>query len=442
MLENLSDRFNKVFKYLKGEVKITEENIEKALKEIKLSLLEADVNFRVVKEFIGKIKEEALGEKVQESLNPYQQIIKIVRHELESILGTGVSDLNKTSEKPAIIMLTGLQGTGKTTSAGKLAHFLKEKGKSSVLCSFDLKRMAAGEQLKIIADQIGVNFFESEYKDPKKIAKSLLAKSKELGYDYVIADTAGRLHIDEDLMKELVLVKSILNPVETIFVADSMTGQDAVNSALSFSKEIGIDSVLLTKIDSDTRGGAALSIVKVTGKPIKFIGTGEKHSDFQQFFPDRIASKILGMGDVLTLIEKAEKEFDENESQKMAKRMMRNEFTLDDFLSQLKQIQKLGSVSDIMGMMPNMGMPANRNVEGDDKKITHTIAIINSMNKAEKERPKIINGKRRYRIAKGSGRTVQEVNQLLKQYSEMKKFMKKPFFRKMLQKFDFSSKMG
>ena len=442
MLENLSDRFNKVFKYLKGEVKITEENIEKALKEIKLSLLEADVNFRVVKEFIGKIKEEALGAKVQESLNPYQQIIKIVRHELESILGTGVSDLNKTSEKPAIIMLTGLQGTGKTTSAGKLAHFLKEKGKSSVLCSFDLKRMAAGEQLKIIADQIGVNFFESEYKDPKKIAKNLLTKSKELGYDYVIADTAGRLHIDEDLMKELVLVKSILNPVETIFVADSMTGQDAVNSALSFSKEIGIDSVLLTKIDSDTRGGAALSIVKVTGKPIKFIGTGEKYSDFQQFFPDRIASKILGMGDVLTLIEKAEKEFDENESQKMAKRMMRNEFTLDDFLSQLKQIQKLGSVSDIMGMMPNMGIPANRNVEADDKKITHTIAIINSMNRAEKERPKIINGKRRYRIAKGSGRTVQEVNQLLKQYFEMKKFMKKPFFRKMLQKFDFSSKMG
>jgi len=442
MLENLSGRFNKVFKYLKGEVKITEENIEKALKEIKLSLLEADVNFRVVKEFIGKIKEEALGEKVQESLNPYQQIIKIVRKELENILGTGTSELNKTSEKPAIIMLTGLQGTGKTTSAGKLALFLKEKGKSSVLCSFDLKRMAAGEQLKIIADQIGVNFFESEYKDPKKIAKNLLKKSKELGYDYIIADTAGRLHIDEDLMKELMLIKSILNPVETIFVADSMTGQDAVNSALSFSKEIGIDSVLLTKIDSDTRGGAALSIVKVTGKPIKFIGTGEKYSDFQQFFPDRIASKILGMGDVLTLIEKAEKEFDENESEKMAKRMMRNEFTLDDFLSQLKQIQKLGSVSDIMGMMPNMGMPAGRNVEADDKKITHTIAIINSMNGAEKERPKIINGKRRYRIAKGSGRTVQEVNQLLKQYFEMKKFMKKPFFRKMLQKFDFSSKMG
>ena len=245
-------------------------------------------------------------------------------------------------------------------------------------------------------------------------------------------------------MEELKLVKSILNPVETIFVADAMTGQDAVNSALAFSSEIGIDSVLLTKIDSDTRGGAALSIVKVTDKPIKFIGTGEKHSDFQQFFPDRIASQILGMGDVLTLIEKAEKEFDEKESEKMAKRMMRNEFTLDDFLSQLNQIKKLGSVSDIMGMMPNMGLPAgaNRNVEADDKKIVHTIAIINSMNKAERAKPKIINGKRRYRIAKGSGRTVQEVNQLLKQYFEMKKFMKKPFFRKMLQKFDFSSKMG
>ncbi len=444
MLDNLSERFNKVFKYLKGEVKITEENIEKALKEIKLSLLEADVNFRVVKDFISKIKEEALGYKVQESLNPYQQIVKIVRTELENILGTGSNDLNKTSEKPAVIMLTGLQGTGKTTSAGKLAHFLKEKGKSIVLCTFDLKRMAAEEQLKTISDQIGVNFFETNEKNPKKIAKELISRSKELGYDYIIADTAGRLHIDADLMEELKLVKSILNPVETIFVADAMTGQDAVNSALAFSGEIGIDSVLLTKIDSDTRGGAALSIVKVTDKPIKFIGTGEKHSDFQQFFPDRIASQILGMGDVLTLIEKAEKEFDEKESEKMAKRMMRNEFTLDDFLSQLNQIKKLGSVSDIMGMMPNMGLPAgvNRNVEADDKKIVHTIAIINSMNKEERAKPKIINGKRRYRIAKGSGRTVQEVNQLLKQYFEMKKFMKKPFFRKMLQKFDFSSKMG
>ncbi len=442
MLENLSGKFNKVFKYLKGEVKITEENIEKALKEIKLSLLEADVNFRVVKEFVGNIKEKALGSKVQESLNPYQQIVKIVRSELENLLGSGSSELNKASGKPAVIMLVGLQGTGKTTSAGKLAYFLKERGKSSVLCSFDLKRMAAGEQLKTISSQIGVNFFESEQKKPKKIATDLLAKSKEHGYDYVIADTAGRLHIDQELMEELKLVKSILNPIETIFVADSMTGQDAVNSALSFSEEIGIDSILLTKIDSDTRGGAALSIVKVTQKPIKFIGTGEKYSDFQQFHSDRIASKILGMGDVLTLIEKAEKEFDENESEKMARRMMRSEFSLDDFLAQLKQIRKLGSMSDIMGMMPNMGLPANRNVEVDDKKIIHTIAIINSMNREEKEKPKIINGKRRYRIAKGSGRTVQEVNQLLKQYFQMKKFMKKPFFKKMLQKFDFSSKMG
>jgi len=442
MLENLSSRFNKVFKYLKGEVKITEENIEKALREIKLSLLEADVNFRVVKEFINNIKEKAMGSVVQESLNPYQQIVKIVRSELEDILGTGSSELNKTSQKPAVIMLTGLQGTGKTTSAGKIALFLKEKGKSSILCSFDLKRMAAIEQLKIISEQVGVNFFESDHHDPKKIAKDLLSKSRELGYDYIIADTAGRLHVEKDLMEELNLIKSILNPIETIFVADSMTGQDAVNSALSFSEEIGIDSVLLTKIDSDTRGGAALSIVKVTGKPIKFIGTGEKYNEFQQFFPDRIASVILGMGDVLSLIEKAEKEFDENESQKIAKKLMKNEFTLDDFLSQLKQVQKLGSISDIMGMMPNVGLPVNRDSSVDEKKILHTIAIINSMNKKEREKPKIIDGKRRYRIAKGSGRTVQEVNQLLKQYFEMKKFMKKPFFRKMLKKFDFSSKMG
>jgi len=444
VLENISGRFNKVFKYLKGEVKITEENIEKALKEIKLSLLEADVNFRVVKEFIGTIKKQALGSKVQDSLNPYQQMVKIVRTELENMLGTGSSDLNKSSEKPAVIMLTGLQGTGKTTSAGKLAHFLKSMGKSVMLCTFDLKRMAAGEQLRTISDQIGVNYFDSGQKDPKKIAAELLSRSKELGYDHVIADTAGRLHIDEELMAELKRVKSILNPVETIFVADAMTGQDAVNSALAFSGEIGIDSVLLTKMDSDTRGGAALSIVKVTGRPIKFIGTGEKHTDFQQFFPDRIASQILGMGDVLTLIEKAEKEFDEKESEKMARRMMRNEFTLNDFLAQLKQIKKLGSVSEIMGMMPNMGLPAGtgQDPEADDKRITHTIAIINSMNRAERERPKIIDGKRRYRIAKGSGRSVQEVNQLLKQYTQMKKFMKKPFFRKMLQKFDFSSKMG
>ncbi len=442
MLENLSNRFNKVFKYLKGEVKITEENIEKALREIKLSLLEADVNFKVVKEFINNIKEKSMGSIVQESLNPYQQIVKIVRSELEKILGTGTNELNKSSQKPAVIMMTGLQGTGKTTSAGKLALFLKEKGKSSILCSFDLKRMAAIEQLKTISEQIGVNYFETHHKDPRKIAKDLLLKSKEFGYDYVIADTAGRLHVDKELMKELSLVKSLLNPVETIFVADSMTGQDAVNSALSFSEEIGIDSVLLTKVDSDARGGAALSIVKVTGKPIKFIGTGEKYSEFQQFFPDRIASVILGMGDVLSLIEKAEKEFDENESEKIAKRLLKSEFTLDDFLSQLKQVRKLGSVSDIMGMMPNMGLPAVQNSNVDEKKIIHTIAIINSMNKKERERPKIIDGKRRYRIAKGSGRTVQEVNQLLKQYFEMKKFMKKPFFRKMLKKFDFSSKMG
>ncbi|MEN8154566.1 MAG: signal recognition particle protein [Acidobacteriota bacterium] len=442
MLDNLSGRFNKVFKYLKGEVKITEANIDKALKEIKLSLLEADVNFRVVKDFISKVKEKSMGKEVQESLNPYQHIVKIVRNELEIILGVSGSEINESAKKPSVIMLTGLQGTGKTTSAGKLALFLKNRGKSSILCSFDLKRMAAGEQLEIIAKEIGVNYFNPGGDKPEKIAKKLIKTSVEMGYDYIIADTAGRLHIDDELMDELKKVKSILSPAETIFVADSMTGQDAVNSAVSFLNTIGIDSILLTKLDSDTRGGAALSIVSATGKPIKFIGTGEKYSDLQQFHPDRLASQILGMGDVLTLIEKAEKDFDESQAEKLTKKLMKNEFTLEDFLAQLKQVQKLGSISDIMGMLPNMGLNQNANVNVDDKKINHLIAIVNSMNREEREKPKIINGKRRYRIAKGSGRSVQEVNQLLKQYFEMKKFMKKPFFRKMLKKFDISSKMG
>lgn len=442
MLDNLSSKFGKVFKYLKGEVKITEDNIDKSLKEIKLSLLEADVNFRVVKDFISKVKEKSMGKEVQESLNPYQQIVKIVRNELEIILGVSGSELNESAKKPSVIMLTGLQGTGKTTSAGKLALYLKNRGKSSVLCSFDLKRMAAGEQLEVIAKEIGVNYFNHGEDKLEKIAKSLLKASIEKGYDYIIADTAGRLHIDDELMDELKKVKSLLTPSETIFVADSMTGQDAVNSAVSFSNTIGIDSILLTKLDSDTRGGAALSIVSATEKPIKFMGVGEKYSDFQQFHPDRLASKILGMGDVLTLIEKTEKDFDEEQAEKFAKKLMKNEFTLDDFLAQLKQVQKIGSVSDIMGMLPNFGINRNANVNVDEKKITHLIAIVNSMNMEERAKPKIINGRRRYRIAKGSGRSVQEVNQLLKQYFEMKKFMKKPFFRKMLKKFDFSSKMG
>jgi signal recognition particle subunit SRP54 len=445
MLENLSGKFNKVLKYLKGEAKITEDNMKVAMREIKLSLLEADVNFKVVKKFINNVKEKAMGTEVRESLNPYQHMVKIVQAELEEMLGTEDKDLKTAPIKPAIIMMVGLQGTGKTTTAGKLAHFLKEQGKTSLLCSLDLKRLAAGEQLEIIAKEVGSHYFKRDPygNDLKKISKALMKTTREYGYDYIIADTAGRLHIDDDLMNELEQVKKYLNPTEIIFVADSLTGQDAVNSALSFSERIGIDSIILTKLDADARGGAALSIVSVTEKPIKFIGIGEKYSDFQKFYPDRLASKILGMGDVLTLIEKAEKDLDEKKAEEMARRLLENEFTLEDFRSQLNQIQKLGSMSDILGMLPNIGgmnlQAANAGM--NDKKVKHMVAIINSMTRKERERPKIINGRRRYRISKGSGRPVQEVNQLLRNYFEMKKYMKKPFFKKMLKKFDFLSKM-
>lgn len=446
MLDNISGKFNKVLKYLKGEAKITEENMKVAMREIKLSLLEADVNFKVVKKFTANVKEKALGAEVRESLNPYQQMVKIVKEELETMLGTEEKDLKTSAIKPTIIMLVGLQGTGKTTSAGKLAHYLKEKGKTSLLCSLDLKRLAAGEQLETIAKENNVAYFNRDPygQDLKKITKALMKTTREYGYDYIIADTAGRLHIDDELMDELARVKKYLDPTEIIFVGDSLTGQDAVNSAQNFSERIGIDSIILTKLDADSRGGAALSIVSVTEKPIKFIGVGEKNADFQKFYPERLASKILGMGDVLTLIEKAEKQLDEKKAEEMANRMMKNEFTLEDFRSQLGQMEKLGSMSDIMGMLPNMGINQAQmaNAAIDDKKVKHMVAIINSMTLKERNKPKIINGRRRLRISRGSGRPVQEINQLLKNFNEMKKYMKKPFFKKMLKKFDFLSKMG
>jgi signal recognition particle subunit SRP54 len=443
MLDNLSGKFNKVLKYLKGEAKLTEDNMKVAMREIRLSLLEADVNFKVVKQFIENVKQKSMGKEVQESLNPYQHMVKIVRDELVMMLGSEDKEISISSTKPTIVMLVGLQGTGKTTTAGKLAHYLKEQGKTSLLCSLDLKRLAAGEQLETIAKEVGVHFFKRDSDDLKKISGDLIKTSHEYGYDYIIADTAGRLHIDDDLMEELSRVKKYLNPAEVIFVADSLTGQDAVNSAQSFSERVGIDSVILTKLDADARGGAALSIVTVTGKPIKFVGIGEKNSDFQKFYPDRLASQILGMGDVLTLIEKAEKHLDEEKAEEMTRRLLSNEFSLDDFLGQLSQIQKLGSMGDIMGMLPNMG-GINKEMASSamsEKRIKHMSAIIQSMTLRERENPKIIDGKRRYRISRGSGRPVQEINQLLKNFFEMKKYMKKPFFKKMLKKFDFLSKM-
>jgi len=443
MLENLTGKFNKVMRYLKGEAQITEENMQVALREIKLSLLEADVNFKVVKKFIDSVKEKSLGQDVQQSLTPYQQVVKIVRTELETILGQEQKELNESPYKPTVLMLVGLQGTGKTTSAGKLAFHLKEQQKSSLLCSLDLKRLAAGEQLEIIAREAGVPYFKTGSDDPKKICKELLDNARQYGYDYVIVDTAGRLHIDDELMAELKTVKNLLKPAEVIFVGDSLTGQDAVNSAQSFSEKIGIDSIILTKLDADARGGAALSIVSVTGKPIKFIGVGEKNSDFQKFYPDRLAAKMLGMGDVLTLIEKVEKEFDEKEAKIMAERLLENEFSLEDLASQLRQVSKLGSLSEVFSMLPQLGAGQNlAPAQLDDKKVKHMIAIIDSMTHRERENPKIIDGRRRLRIARGAGRSVQEVNQLLRRYFEAKKFMKKPFFKKMVKKFDFFSKMG
>lgn len=446
MLEQLSDRFQKVFKYLKGEAKITEDNMKTALREIKLSLLEADVNYKVVKDFIERVRVQSLGSEVAQSLSPYQQVVKIVRGELENMLGGSSRDLKTSSVKPAVIMMTGLQGTGKTTSTGKLALHLRQQGRSVLLCSIDLKRMAAVEQLRTIAGELQLPFFEPQGNDPLAIGKNLLAHAREYGYDVVLVDTAGRLHIDEALMDELLAVHRSLDPLEVIYVADALTGQDAVNSALAFNEKIPLDSVLLTKMDADARGGAALSIVSVTGLPIKFVGVGEKSGDLERFHPDRMASKILGMGDVLSLIERAEQQFDEKQAERMAQKLMRNEFTLEDFRDQLVQVTKLGSMSEIMAMLPGkLSAGVGRNQIDDEKnarRMRHMVAIINSMTALERTNPRLINGKRRLRIARGAGRTVSEVNQLLKQYLEIKSVMKKPMFRKMLKKFDFITKMG
>jgi signal recognition particle subunit SRP54 len=442
MLENLTNRLNKVLRFLRGEVQITEENMQQALKEIRLSLLEADVNFKVVKKFIENVRAKAMGREIHESLNPSQQVIRIVQQELVAMLGSENRELNKSAVKPAFLMLAGLQGSGKTTTAGKLALHLKGLDKSSLLCSLDLKRLAAGEQLAIIAGEIGVNCFAPAGRDLGEMTRELKKNASAHGYDYVIVDTAGRLHIDDELMAELRSVKEMLQPTEVIFVADALTGQDAVNSALSFSEKIGIDSLILTKLDADARGGAALSVVSVTGKPIKFIGSGEKLADLEKFYPERLAAKILGMGDMLTLIEKAEKDFDQKQAEVLSQRMLADEFSLDDFLSQLRQIQKMGSMDDLMGMLPNLGFKGNMaDVHVDEKRIRHLAAVIESMTAKEKQNPKIIDGRRRLRISRGSGRPVSEVNQVLKSYSEMKKNFKKPFFRKILKKFDNFSKM-
>jgi len=436
MFEQLSTRLQKVMKFLRGEGKITEENMAEALRMIRLALLEADVNYKVVKEIIEKIQAKALDQKVLDSLTPAQQVIKIVLDELTFILGQEAQPLRFSGHPPSIFMLVGLQGSGKTTSCGKLAKWALGLKKNPLLVSFDLKRPAAQDQLQMIARQLNQQFYpmnKEQMSSPEKALKELVLHAKNRGHDPLIVDTAGRLHIDEDLMSELRLVKETLLPTEIIYVGDAMTGQDAVRSAQAFEEKIGLSSVILTKLDGDARGGAALSIVSVTGRPIRFIGTGEKFDKLEVFYPDRMASRILGMGDILSLIEKAEQETDLKEAEEMARKLQKEEFTLEDFRKQLVQVKKMGSLSSILKYLPSAGMFKNMSaVEMDDKKILHFEAIIGSMTLRERQDPRIIDGRRRLRIAKGSGRPVFEVNQLLKQFLEMRKMMKKSQFKKIL----------
>ncbi len=430
IFENLADRLQETFKKLRGHGKLTADDVNATMREIRIALLEADVNFKVVKDFIKKIKERAVGQEVLESLTPAQAVIKIVNEELTALMGQTQSHINISPKAPTIIMMVGLQGAGKTTSAGKLGLMFKKQGKHPLMVAADIYRPAAIKQLQILGNQIDIPVFAKEdCKDAVRIANEAIDYAKSHANDIVIIDTAGRLHIDENLMQELKSIKEDVKPHEILLVVDAMTGQDAVNVAESFNNDLGLDGVILTKMDGDARGGAALSVKAVTGCPIKFVGAGEKLEALEPFYPDRMASRILGMGDVLTLIEKAQTAFDAEEAKKMEKAFRKNEFTLDDFLSQLNQVRKLGSFENILGMIPGMGGLKKKlgdvDIDMNGKEIKHIEAIIRAMTPEEKRNTKIINGSRRKRIAMGSGTKVQEVNKLLKQFDEMKKMMKK-----------------
>ena len=430
IFENLADRLQETFKKLRGHGKLTADDVNATMREIRIALLEADVNFKVVKDFIKKIKERAVGQEVLESLTPAQAVIKIVNEELTALMGQTQSHINISPKAPTIIMMVGLQGAGKTTSAGKLGLMFKKQGKHPLMVAADIYRPAAIKQLQVLGSQIDIPVFAKEdCKDAVRIANEAIDYAKSHANDIVIIDTAGRLHIDENLMQELKSIKEDVKPHEILLVVDAMTGQDAVNVAESFNNDLGLDGVILTKMDGDARGGAALSVKAVTGCPIKFVGAGEKLEALEPFYPDRMASRILGMGDVLTLIEKAQTAFDAEEAKKMEKAFRKNEFTLDDFLSQLNQVRKLGSFENILGMIPGMGGLKKKlgdvDIDMNGKEIKHIEAIIRAMTPEEKRNTKIINGSRRKRIAMGSGTKVQEVNKLLKQFEEMKKMMKK-----------------
>jgi signal recognition particle subunit SRP54 len=419
LFEGLQEKLSKAFKTLSGKGKITEKNIKEAIKMVKLSLLEADVNYKVVKEFIAEVTEKATGEEVLKSLTPDQMFIKILRDELIRVMGEK-SQLSLV-HSPSYIMMVGLQGSGKTTSAAKLANLLKKKGKKTFLVAADTYRPAAIDQLITLGKKIDVPVFYGDRKDPVKIVREAIKEVKDSGYNVVIFDTAGRLHVDDEMMNELEEIKDILNPDEILMVVDAMAGQDAVNSAKIFNERLDVTGYVVTKMDGDARGGVILSIRYITNKPIKFIGVGEKIEDLEEFHPERIASRILGLGDVLSLIEKAEQELDKDKMQKLGKKMLNAEFTLEDFQEQLKEIKKLGSLSKIVEMLP--GSP-KVDINQSEKELKVIEAIINSMTPEERRNPKILNASRKKRIAKGSGTSVQEVNKLLKNYEEMKKMMK------------------
>jgi signal recognition particle subunit SRP54 len=427
MFDNLSEKLQRVFKNLRGEGRLTAENMESALREVRVALLEADVNFKVVKQLIENVKQRAMGQEVLTSLSPSQQIVGIINEELVKILGSHESKLRFANDPPSVFLIVGLQGSGKTTSTGKLARWLGKNGHRPQLVSVDVYRPAARDQLAIIGRDIKMPVYAGapEEKAPLDLAKSARREAMNAGRDVLLVDTAGRLHIDDQLMDELQQLKSALNPVEILFVADAMTGQDAVKSADEFHKRLGITGIVLTKMDGDARGGAALSIRSVTGQPLKFVGVGEKPDAFEVFHPDRAAQRILGMGDIVSFVEKAQEAFDGKQQEEMQRKLIENEFTLEDFRDQLKSLRKLGSLESILKMMPKVGMMKElQNMQPDESELTRIVAIIDSMTPRERENHMIINGSRRRRIARGSGTSVQDVNNLLKQYGQAKKMMK------------------
>ena len=421
--ESLTDKLQSAFKKLTGKGKLNEKDVKEAMREVRLALLEADVNFMVVKDLIKKITERAVGSEIMESLTPGQQVVKVVNEELTSLMGGSQSKVTMSSKPPTILMMVGLQGAGKTTHAAKLSSYFKKQGKNPMLVACDIYRPAAIKQLQVVGEKVKTPVFERGQKDPVSIVREALEYSKEHQHDMVIIDTAGRLHINEELMDELKAIKKEARPHEILLVVDAMTGQDAVTVAQSFNEQLGIDGLILTKLDGDTRGGAALSAKAVTGKPIKFIGVGEKLDDLEVFHPDRMASRILGMGDVLSIIEKAQANIDLSKAQEMEKKLRTQSFTLDDYLEQLEQVKNMGSMQDILNMIPGVGKKLG-NVQLDEKQIPRTQAIIQSMTPKERTNPSIINASRRKRIATGSGTRIQDVNQLLKSYEELKKMMK------------------